>query len=114
MLEEQLTEQIIGACVEVHRELGPGLLESSYEQCLCHELNLRGLRTRRQIELPIVYKGVRIDCAYRIDIVVEDRVLLEVKAVEQLAPIHEAQLITYLKLSRIRVGLLLNFNVKLI
>jgi GxxExxY protein len=113
MLEEkELTELIIGACIEVHKQVGPGLLESAYEHFLCHELSLRGLRVARQVELPVVYKGVRLDCGYRIDIVVEDRVILELKAVEKLAPIHEAQLISYLKLSGKRVGLLINFHVK--
>ena len=113
MLEEkELTEQIIGACIEVHKEVGPGLLESAYEHFLCHELSLRGLQVARQVKLPVVYKGVTIDCGYRIDIIVEDRVILELKAVEKLAPIHEAQLISYLKLSGKRVGLLINFHVR--
>jgi GxxExxY protein len=113
MLEEaELTEQIIGACIEVHKEVGPGLLESAYEHFLCHELSLRGLRVARQVKLPVVYKGVKIDCGYRIDVIVEDRVVLELKAVEKLAPIHEAQLISYLKLSGKRVGMIINFHVK--
>src|SRR4051812_25929575 len=113
MLEEQLTQAIIGACIEVHKHLGPGLLESAYEQCLCYERTLRGLKVARQVDLPVVYKGVKIDCAYKMDIVVEDRVVLELKSVESLAGIHEAQLLSYLKLSGHRVGLLINFNVKL-
>ena len=113
MLEQELTEAIIGACIEVHKHLGPGLLESCYEQCLRRELSLRGLQFQKQVDLPVVYKGEKIDCAYRMDLVVEGRVLLELKSVDAIAPIHEAQLISYLKLSGIRVGLLVNFNVKL-
>ncbi len=109
LIEEQLTEAIIGAAIEVHSELGPGLLESAYEECLCHELMLRGLSFKRQVELPVVYKGIKLDCGYRIDIIVEDRVVLELKTVEKLLPVHEAQLLTYLKLSGKRVGLLINF-----
>src|SRR5205823_891082 len=104
--------QIIGACIEVHKQLGPGLLESGYEKCLGRELGLRGLKFATQVKLPVLYKGLKIDCAYRMDIVVEARVLLEIKSVEKLARIHEAQLITYLKLSGLRVGLLANFNVE--
>ena len=108
--DEQLTEAIIGGAIEVHRELGPGLLESAYEECLCHELQLRGLAFQRQVDLPVVYKGIRLDCGYRADLVVEDRVVLELKTVEKIMPVHEAQLLTYLRLSAKRVGLLLNFN----
>ena len=107
----ELTEAIIGAAIEVHRALGPGLLESAYEQCLCHELSLQGMEFRRQVELPVRYKAVQLDCGYRIDVLVEDRVVVELKAVERLLPIHEAQLMTYLKLSGHSVGLLLNFQV---
>jgi GxxExxY protein len=114
MLDEELTEAIIGACIEVHKHLGPGLLESAYQQCLCHELTLRGIQFTPEVDLPVVYKGVKLDCAYRMDIVVEGRVLLEIKSIERPAPIHEAQLISYLKLSGIRVGLLINFNVKVL
>ena len=96
--------------MEVHRHLGPGLLESAYERCLCHELSLMGLRFARQRPLPLSYKGVLLDCAYRMDVVVEEKLLLEVKAVEHLLPIHEAQVITYLKLTGLDVGLLVNFN----
>jgi GxxExxY protein len=110
----QLTRQIIGAAIEVHRELGPGLLESAYEECLCHELRLRGLAFERQVPLPLVYKGVKLDCGYRIDVLVERRVVVEVKSVECVLPIHEAQLLTYLKLGGWRVGLLINFNVPLL
>jgi GxxExxY protein len=105
-----LTEKIIGFAIEVHRHLGPGLLESAYEECLCHELSLNGLVFQRQVPLPVTYKSVHLDCGYRLDIVVENHVIVELKAVERLMPIHEAQLITYLKLSGIPTGLLLNFN----
>jgi len=112
--EQQLTYAIVGAAIEVHRHLGPGLLESAYEECLCRELVLRGLRVERQKPLPLSYKGVKLDCGYRMDLVVEDRVLIEVKAVEALAPIHEAQVLTYLRLTGVRVGLLINFNVSVL
>jgi len=112
MLEqEQLTEAIIGAAIDVHRELGPGLLESAYEVCLCHELHLRGLHFQRQVELPVGYKGLKLDCGYRLDIVVEEQVVLELKSIEQILPIHQAQLLTYLRLSGRKIGLLINFNV---
>ena len=107
----ELTEAIIGAAIEVHRALGPGLLESTYEQCLCHELSLQNIEFRRQVELPVRYKAVQLDCGYRIDVLVEDRVVVELKSVERVLPIHEAQLMTYLKLSGRSVGLLLNFQV---
>ncbi len=111
LVEEQLTDAIIGAAIELHRELGPGLLESAYEQCLCHELQLRNLAFLRQLELPVQYKGIKLDCGYRIDLLVNNSVVVEVKAVPRLLPVHEAQLITYLRLSCKRVGLLINFNV---
>jgi GxxExxY protein len=114
LIEEQLTGEILGAAIEVHRVLGPGLLESAYEECLCHELDLRGIAFRRQVELPIDYKGILLSCGVRLDVVVEDQVILELKAVEKLMPIHEAQLLTYLRLSGKRVGLLINFNVALL
>jgi GxxExxY protein len=104
-----LTESIIGAAIEVHRELGPGLLESAYHQCLCHELTLRGLLWRSQVPLPVEYKSVRLDCGYSMDLVVEQQVVVELKTVEKLIPVHEAQMITYLKLSKLSVGLLVNF-----
>jgi GxxExxY protein len=109
---DALTEQIIGAAIDVHRELGPGLLESCYETCLLHELSLRGLSAQRQLGLPVEYKGVRVDCGFRIDILVEGQVVVELKAVDKSTPIDEAQLITYLKLSGHRRGLLINFNVR--
>src|SRR6185312_8776379 len=108
------TSPIIGAAIEVHRNLGPGLLESAYEECLCHELHLRGIDCKRQVPLPLLYKGLKLDCGYKIDLIVQDEVVLELKAVERLLPIHEAQLLTYLKLTGKRVGLLINFNVPLL
>ena len=111
LLHEPLSEQVIGAAIEVHRTLGPGLLESAYEECLCHELHLRGLAFKRQVELPVHYKGVNLDCGYKLDSLVEDQIILELKCVEHLLPVHEAQLLTYLKLTGKRVGFLLNFNV---
>ena len=106
-----LTEAIIGAAIEVHRALGPGLLESAYEECLCHELMLRGIPFERQRQLPVQYKGVALDCGYRVDLLVADLVVVEIKAVDGLLPIHDAQLLTYLKLGGWHVGLLVNFNV---
>jgi GxxExxY protein len=97
LLHEHLTEQVIGAAIEVHRELGPGLMESAYEECLCHELHLRGLKFERQMALPVRYKGVSLDCGCRIDLVVEDAIILELKCIEHILPVHEAQLLTYLK-----------------
>lgn len=111
LLHEALTEQIIGAAIEVHRTLGPGLLESAYEECLCHEFHLRGINIRRQVSLPVEYKGVKLDCGYRIDVVVEDTVILELESIEHILPVHEAQLLTYLKLLNMRVGLIINFHV---
>jgi GxxExxY protein len=107
---DQLTELIIGAAIEVHRETGPGLLESVYEECLCYELTQVRLAFERQVHLPILYKGIKLDCGYRMDLVVEDAVILELKTVECLLPVHSAQLLTYLKLSGKKVGLLMNFN----
>jgi GxxExxY protein len=104
----------IGAAIEVHRNLGPGLLESAYEECLCHELHLRGLDFKRQVALPLLYKGLKLDCGYKLDLIVQDQVILELKAVDKLLPIHEAQLLTYLRLTGKRVGLLINFNVPLL
>jgi GxxExxY protein len=107
----QLTHEVIGAGIEVHRKLGPGLLESAYRKCLCRELLLRGIPYRREWPLPLEYKGIRLECGYRVDILVGDLVAVEVKSVEALAPIHDAQLLTYLRLGGWRVGLLMNFNV---
>lgn len=107
---EDGTDEVIGALIEVHRHLGPGLLESAYEACVCAELCERGLKFVRQRPLAVDYKGLRLDCGYRLDLVVEENILLELKAVERLLPIHQAQLITYLRLSQLPVGLLVNFN----
>jgi len=109
-----ITEKIIGAAIQVHRVLGPGLLESAYEVCLVYELQQRGLKCEQQKPLPVVYQNVKLDCGYRLDILVEGLVIVELKAVEKLHPIHEAQLLSYLKLANCRVGLLLNFNVTLL
>lgn len=109
-----LTEKIIGSAIKVHRVLGPGLLESAYEVCLMHELTKAGLRAERQVKVPIVYEGLQLDADYFIDILVEDTVVLELKSVEHMLPIHEAQLITYLKLANKKLGLLINFNLTLL
>lgn len=110
----QMTEKIIGCAIEVHKGLGPGLLESAYEECLCYELNRNGLKFERQVPLPVVYKGVKLECGYRMDIVVENSVIVEVKAVQNLIPVHEAQLLSYLKLHNKKVGLLMNFHVPIL
>lgn len=107
----ELTEAVIGAAIEVHRGLGPGLLESAYLACMRRELTMRGLAFRSEVSLPVAYKGEQIDCAYRIDLLVDERVVVELKAIDALEPIHEAQLLTYLKLGGWQVGLLINFNV---
>lgn len=107
---DSITGKIIGAGIEVHRQLGPGLLESAYRACLCWELHHCGLAVDREIALPLVYKGVHVEAGYRLDLIVEGRVLVELKAIERLAPVHTAQVITYLKLTGLRVGLLMNFN----
>ena len=111
MTINELSGIVIGAAIEVHKVLGPGLLESAYENCLCHELQLRNVIFKRQKPLPITYKGVDLDCGYRLDVVVQGMLVLEVKACERIEPIHQAQLLTYLKLSGLSLGLLLNFNV---
>ena len=111
LLNEELTEKVIGAAIEVHRALGPGLLESAYEECLCRELDLRGLAFQRQLPLPVECKGVKLDCGYRLDLIVEEAVVLELKCVERILPVHEAQLLTYLKLTGKHVGMIINFNV---
>ncbi|HWE93624.1 MAG TPA: GxxExxY protein [Tepidisphaeraceae bacterium] len=109
-----LTQEIIGAAIEVHRVLGPGLLESAYRRCLCHELRLRGVEFQIEVALPVLYKGELLDCGYRIDLLVAQTVVIELKSVEKILPVHEAQLLTYLRLSGKRVGLLINFNVPLL
>lgn len=108
--KDPTTDAIIGAAIEVHRHLGPGLLESAYEQCLAYELGLRNILFQRQVPLPVQYKEVQLDCGYRMDLVVAKSVVVELKTVEKLLPIHDAQLLTYLKLSGLKTGLLLNFN----
>lgn len=111
LIYQDLTEQIIGAAIEVHKAIGPGLLESVYQECMCHELNLRGLRFRREVAVPVVYKGVPLDCGYRLDLIVEETVILEPKSAARIIPVHEAQLLTYLKLLDKPVGFIINFNV---
>jgi GxxExxY protein len=110
----ELTEAIIGTAMEVHRALGPGVLESTYEMCLCRELSIRGLRFERQLPIAVEYKGVKLDCGYRADLVVENVILVELKAINSLLSIHEAQLLSYLKLSGLKIGLLINFDVELL
>ena len=112
--ENDLTERIIGAAISVHKELGPGLLESTYEACLAYELAEREMKFERQKNVPIIYRSIRLDCGYRVDLLVEGKVIVEIKAIERLEPIHEAQLLSYLKLSGCKVGLLINFNVKIL
>ena len=107
---DPLTSRVIGLAIDVHPELGPGLLESAYEECLCFELRQSGIVFARQVQLSVVYKGVHLDCGYRLDIVVQSAVIVEIKSVDQLLPIHDAQLLTYLRLSGYKVGLLMNFN----
>lgn len=110
----QITEAVIGAAIEVHRVLGPGLLESAYEECLAHELTLRGIPYQRQLPLPVEYKGIYLECGYRIDLLIAEQVVVELKAVDTLQAIHEAQLLTYLKLGKWPLGLLINFNVPIL
>jgi GxxExxY protein len=111
MKKDPLTAAVIGAAIEVHRHLGPGLLESTYEACLAHELRQRDIGFRLQLPLPVTYKGARVECGYRIDVLVEDRLLLELKAVDRVLPIHAAQILTYMRLASVDTGLLINFNV---
>ena len=107
----QITEKIIGCAIEVHKQLGPGLLESAYEECLFYELKNAGLEVKKQLALPLVYKKIKLDAGYRIDLLIENKVIVEIKSVDALAEIHKAQLMTYMKLANIKVGLLMNFNV---
>jgi len=109
--EEKLTEAVLGAAIEVHRELGPGLLESAYEQCLSHELKMRNISFARQVDLSVKYKQFHLDCGYRMDIVIDNKIVLELKCVDEINDLHKAQLLTYLKLSQMQVGIILNFNV---
>ena len=114
MTENELSTKIIGAAIEVHKQLGPGLLESTYETCLVYELKILGLSVSRQQKLPVVYKGIKLDAGYRIDLVVENKIIIEIKSVEALANIHTAQLLTYLRLKNLKLGLLINFNTVLL
>ncbi|MBW2575732.1 MAG: GxxExxY protein [Deltaproteobacteria bacterium] len=109
---DELSNKVIGCAIEVHRDLGPGLLESTYEQCLAHELKIEGMPFKLQYPLPVEYKGIKLDCGYRIDLLVANILIVELKSVENVLPIHQAQLLTYMKLSGIKIGLLMNFNVK--
>ncbi len=111
MERNQITEKIIGCAIEVHRNLGPGLLESAYEECLVFELSKAGLRVDRQKAVPVVYKDIKLDCGYRIDILVEDTVVIELKVVDAINPVHEAQILTYMHFANKNIGLLINFNV---
>ena len=111
MTDNEITHQIIGAAIEVHKHLGPGLLESAYEECLAHELHLRNLRVERQKAVSVVYKRTKLECGYRLDLLIEGRVVVELKSVEGLGPIHEAIILTYLRMSGHKLGLLINFNV---
>lgn len=107
---DELSSRVIGCAIEWHRGLGPGLLESTYEQCLAHELTLNGIQFELQYPLPVEYKGVRLECGYRVDVMVEKKMILELKSVDRITAIHEAQLLTYMKLAKLKVGLLINFN----
>ena len=111
---DELSNRVIGCAIEVHRHLGPGLLESAYQQCLAHELSSQGIDFTLEAPLPVAYKDVRLDCGYRIDLLVEERMIVELKSVEQLTNIHTAQILTYMKLANAPTGLLLNFNVELL
>ena len=108
---DELSNRVIGCAIEVHRQLGPGLLESTYEQCLAHELSLNSIDFKTQQPLPVQYKGITLDCGYRVDLLIEDKMIIELKSVDQIKGIHEAQLLTYMKLAGIKTGLLMNFNV---
>ena|SRR6056297_1153971 len=108
---DKLSHDVIGCAIEVHRELGPGLLESSYEQCLAHELRLNRIDSKLQHPQPVLYKGIRLDCGYRLDVLVENTLIVELKSVEKLSGLHQAQLLTYMKLAEVKIGLLINFNV---
>lgn len=112
--DDALTDRVIGAAIEVHRSIGPGLLESAYRQCFCHELEAKGLAVKQEVALPVVYKGIRLECGYRLDMVVDGVLVLELKTVESLLPIHQAQLLTYMRLGGFRTGLLLNFHAALL
>jgi GxxExxY protein len=111
---DELSNRVLGCAIEVHRELGPGLLESTYEQCMAYELSRMNIPFRLQVTLPVQYKQIQLDCGYRIDLLVHDQLIVELKSVEQLSKIHEAQILTYMRLAKIKVGLLINFNVPLL
>ena len=114
MNRNRVTQEVIGSAIAVHRSLGPGLLESAYEECLCHEFTLRGLRFERQKPVPVVHKNIKLACGFRIDLLVEGQVVVELKSIEGLAPIHEAIVLTYLRMSGVGLGLLINFNVRVL
>jgi GxxExxY protein len=114
MTENEISSLVIGAAIDVHRELGPGLLESVYEICLIHELNQLGLKFESQVSVPVNYKGIKLDAGFRLDMLVDNRVIIELKSVSALAPVHSAQLMTYLKLTNMKLGLLINFNEALV
>jgi GxxExxY protein len=114
LYHEELTEKLIASAIEVHRHLGPGLLESAYEECFCHELKLQSVTFERQKPLHLEYKGIKLDCGYRMDVVADDKAVVEIKCVEKIIPVHEAQLLTYLKLSGLKVGLIINFHTRFI
>jgi GxxExxY protein len=114
LLFEELTEKIIGLSIEIHKELGPGLLENVYKQCLIYEFEKADIKYKVEQQIPIIYKDVKINCCYKLDMIIEDKIIIELKSVEKLLPIHEAQILTYLKITKKRVGLLINFNEKLL
>ena len=114
VIENTISQKIIGAAIEVHKHLGPGLLESAYEQCLGHEFTLQKIQYKQQVALPLVYKGKPVDCSYRLDFLVEEKVVLEIKAIDAILPVHQTQVITYLKLGGWHLGLLINFHVPLL
>lgn len=111
MLFEDITKVIIGCAIDVHKELGPGLLESAYEECLYYELQKAGLKVEKQKSIPVIYKEIKLDCGYRADLIVEDKIVIELKTVDEFNPVHEAQILTYLKFAKKKLGLLINFNV---
>ena len=114
MPDDELTGRIIGRAIEVHRRLGPGLLESAYQKCLAHEMSIADIAFQTETAMPVSYKNIELDCGYRLDLLVENSVIIELKSVTQLLPIHEAQILTYMKLANIRTGLLINFNVRVL
>ena len=114
MTDNEITHEIIGAAIEVHKLLGPGLLESAYEACLCHEFAIRKISFQKQKPIPLVYKEIKLDCGFRLDLLVEKRIVVELKSVDALAPIHEAIMLTYLRLSGHKLGLLINFNISIL